>query len=165
MKREDKKMQLINILGSDQATKVRIEDAPEPEEIIWHHINTQRSTKRVRFVLGWVFTFLFMAAITGLFYLVIKEKSLIVEHASELLHEEKEHGQVADDHGLQTEIYVLVYFFIFLVVLLNKFAISKFLHWISDLERHSTYSKEEYYFSIKYTLTLFLTTAVMTLLV
>jgi len=59
----------------------------------------------------------------------------------------------------------LVYFFIFLVVLLNKFAITKFLHFISEFEKHSTHSKEEFYFSLKYTVTLFLTTAVMTLLV
>lgn len=51
------------------------------------------------------------------------------------------------------------------MVLLNKFAVSKFLHFVSAFERYSTYTKEEYYFSVKYTITLFLTTAVMTLLV
>jgi hypothetical protein len=57
-----------------------MDTAPEPEEIIWKHINTPRSAKRVRQVLGWLFTILFMAAITGIFYLVIKEKSYLVEH-------------------------------------------------------------------------------------
>jgi hypothetical protein len=47
------------------------------------------------------------------------------------LREEKEHGEAPDDQGLQAEIILLVYFFIFLVVLINKFAITKFLHFIS----------------------------------
>ena len=67
-------------MESEDIENMRIEEAPEPEEIIWHHINTPRSTKRVRQLLGWLMTIVFMAAITGLFYLVIKEKSLMVEH-------------------------------------------------------------------------------------
>jgi hypothetical protein len=81
------------------------------------------------------------------------------------LDREKEQGLVPSSYHLQPEIVFLFYFGIFLVVLLNKFAISTFLHFISSFEKYATYSKEEYYFSVKYTITLFLTTAVMTLLV
>jgi hypothetical protein len=67
-----KMLQLTKILETDEVGHIRIDKAPEPEEIIWHHINTSRRSKRLRQLLGWIFTVLFMAAITGIFYLVIK---------------------------------------------------------------------------------------------
>lgn len=73
-----------------------------------------------------------MVAIAAIFYFIIKEKSLMVEHEVELLKEEKAKGEALDDHGLHAKVIAIAYLLIFFIVLLNKFVISKFLHFISD---------------------------------
>jgi hypothetical protein len=72
-----------------------------------------------------------MAAITAVFYFIIREKSLIVEHAISLLKEQNQ-GENVNVGSVRTKAAALVYFFIFAIVLLNKLVISKFLHLISS---------------------------------
>jgi hypothetical protein len=52
-----------------------------------------------------------------------------------------------------------------LIIFFNKFVIAPLLHHIAEFEKHPTKDKEEYSFGLKYTLCLFFTTALMTLLV
>lgn len=72
-----------------------------------------------------------MAAITAVFYFIIREKSLIVEHAISLLKEQNQ-GENVNVGSVRTKAAALVYFVIFAIVLLNKLVISKFLHLISS---------------------------------
>jgi hypothetical protein len=51
------------------------------------------------------------------------------------------------------------------IIFFNKFLLSFVLHWFTDLEKHTTGGEYEFSFGLKYTLGLFFTTAVMTLLV
>lgn len=60
---------------------------------------------------------------------------------------------------------MIVYGFIFSIVFINKFIIAPILHIIAEYEMHPTKDKEEYSFGLKYTLSLFFTTALMTLVV
>jgi hypothetical protein len=52
-----------------------------------------------------------------------------------------------------------------MIVFVNKFILAPILHYIAHFEKHPTKDKEEYSFGLKYTLSLFFTTALMTLLV
>ncbi len=72
-----------------------------------------------------------MAAITAVFYFIIREKSLIVEHVISLLKEQNQ-GENVNVGSVRTKAAALVYFVIFAIVLLNKLVISKFLHLISS---------------------------------
>jgi hypothetical protein len=71
-----------------------------------------------------------MAAITAVFYFIIREKSLIVEHVISLLKKQNQ-GENVNVSSVRTKAAALVYFVIFAIVLLNKLVISKFLHLIS----------------------------------
>lgn len=52
-----------------------------------------------------------------------------------------------------------------IVIVFNKFLLSYILHLITDVEKHRKSSEYEFSFCLKYTLCLFFTTAIMTLLV
>jgi hypothetical protein len=52
-----------------------------------------------------------------------------------------------------------------LIIFFNKFILSFVLHLFTDIEKHRTGSEYEFSFGLKYTLGLFFTTALMTLLV
>jgi hypothetical protein len=51
------------------------------------------------------------------------------------------------------------------IIFFNKFCLSFILHLFTDFEKHRTGSEYEFSFGLKYTLGLFFTTALMTLLV
>ena len=51
------------------------------------------------------------------------------------------------------------------IILFNKFIFSFILHLFTDVEMHRTGGEYEFSFGLKYTLGLFFTTALMTLLV
>lgn len=59
----------------------------------------------------------------------------------------------------------MVYIAIFLVVLFDKLFLSTLYHKFTDMEKHSTTSKNLFSFSLKLCLGLFFTTALMTLAV
>ena len=62
-------------------------------------------------------------------------------------------------------ILAVVYGSIITVMLFNKFIMGPFMHMITHFEKHPTTDKAEYSFTIKYTIGLFFTTALMTLIV
>lgn len=112
--------------------------------------------------MGWVFTLLFIAILTVAFYFLLQFKSVTIEHALELKHDGASEALIK---ALTTKVYALVYGSIFTIIFFNKFIIAFILHEIVHFEKHPTKDKEEYSFALKYTLCLFFTTALMTLLV
>lgn len=58
---------------------MEIEEAPQPKEIIWENINFPQEKRIVRLAIGWGLTALFIAAITGLFYVILIAKVHAVE--------------------------------------------------------------------------------------
>lgn len=57
------------------------------------------------------------------------------------------------------------YFTITMIVILNKFLLPPVCHILTDLEKHTNCNEFEFSFALKYTLSMFFTTALMTLAV
>lgn len=63
------------------------------------------------------------------------------------------------------EAFAIVLGMIFLVVLFNKFVLAHLFHKFTEMEKHSSTYKFQFYFCLKYCLGLFFTTALMTLII
>jgi fumarate reductase subunit D len=130
-----------------EGLEVTVQRAPEPKEIIWENINYPNAVRMVRLWFGWVLTVLLLGVVTAIFYFLFHAKSQAVDSMG---------SEMAA--GITILVMVLITFF-------NKFCISYLLHHITDLEMHRTGSEFEYSFGLKYTMGLFFTTAIMTLVV
>lgn len=58
---------------------MEIDEAPEPKEIIWENINFPQEKRIIKLLIGWGLTALFIAAVTGVFYVILTAKGHAVE--------------------------------------------------------------------------------------
>lgn len=65
-------------MGEGEECEVGMEEAPEPKEIKWEHINYPEHRRVGRMIAGWIMTSLFMGVITTLFFFVLSEKSMLI---------------------------------------------------------------------------------------
>jgi hypothetical protein len=124
-----------------------VQRAPEPKEIIWKNINYPKTVRALRLAVGWLLTGLLLGVVTVIFYFIFHAKSEAVEKMGS---------------GAATLVTILT---MVAITLFNKFVISTLLHHITYIEMHHTSREYELSFGLKYTLGLFFTTAVMTLVV
>ena len=99
-------------------------------------------------MLGWALSVLFIAAVTVLFYFILKWKTHVVEERQSV-----------------TEATIIVFIALISVILFNKFVMGYVLHHFTHLEKHATADNEQLSFAFKYALGMFFTTALMTLFV
>ena len=78
--------------------------------------------------IGWIFTIIFLASITAIFFFTLSEKSLLIEHASESS-SDSSHGSHSSSYGVAV---FIVYLAIICVILFNKFIMGMVLHKICD---------------------------------
>ena len=153
----EKEVKLAFELGEDEECNIMMGEAPEPKEINWEHINYPEQKRLGRMIVGWIATTLFLASITVIFFFLLSEKSLLIEHSLE------------DTAHLSTSTYnfaiALVYLALLSVIFFNKFVMGWVLHKICDFQRHETTAEEEFHFALKYSVGMFFTTALMTLAV
>ena len=130
---------------------------------MWEHINYPRHKRIIRIAIGWTLSILFIAALTGVFFLLIREKTHLVE---EIIHEKNQHADNPDhQHTLEQQALAITLATLFAVILFNKFILAWVLHLLTDFEKHRTSTDFEDAFMLKFVLGLFFTTALMTLLV
>ena len=58
--------------------EVGMDEAPEPKEINWEHINYPEHRRVGRMIAGWIMTTIFLAAITTVFFFLLSEKSMLI---------------------------------------------------------------------------------------
>jgi hypothetical protein len=58
-----------------------MDEAPEPKEINWEHINYPEHKRVGRMIAGWILTTLFLGAITVVFFFLLSEKSILIEES------------------------------------------------------------------------------------
>ena len=68
-------------------SRVKIMEAPNPEEIIWENFNLPKKKRIFRTILGWLFSLIVLVAVFIVFYFILIEKSTLLEHAAEKLAE------------------------------------------------------------------------------
>jgi hypothetical protein len=96
-------------------------------------------------------TILLLAVSTGIFYFILIQQAAAVEHA------------YASNHDNLARF--IAYSTFILVILLNKFVLTVIIQKICVFQKYSTKSKEQFSFTLKYSISTFFTTAIMTLLV
>jgi hypothetical protein len=166
---KEKAMEFLNGLSVDQIQKqypsytgqpkLNAKEANEPKEIIWENIHSTKTERYVSIFLGWLVTIIFMAAVTVAFYFLIDFKGKLIEEA---------HAHYTEDPIYQEEYtkgIALGYIIVILINLINKFAFSPLFHVITHHEKHLSVSSSNLSYALKYTLCMFFTTALMTLLV
>jgi hypothetical protein len=126
----------------------------------------------VRLIIGWTLTALFIAAVTAVFYGILTAKGHAVESALKKIEEshrvtnpDEIEADTINAHALEQQALVATFLTMLLIIIFNKFCFSFVLHIFTDIEKHRTGSGYEFSFGLKYTLGLFFTTALMTLLV
>ena len=77
--REKKGVEALRQLFDDEeADEMVIMEAPEPNEIIWEHININRSTRWIRQIIGWVLAVLLITVITVAIYFLLQLKASLL---------------------------------------------------------------------------------------
>lgn len=138
-----------------------IEEAPEPREIIYE--NLQYSNHSVKNILiGWGLSLLFLAAITGVFYVIQLIKTSNLDSAIEE-EEENPNSSAAATH--KTIATIIAWVTLLGIVFFNKFVMGNVLHYFTHLEKHDNKANEDFSFAFKYALGMFFTTALMTIMV
>lgn len=131
---------------------VQFKEAPQPREILWENINVPRARHVRRVIISWVGYLLLLGTVTLVFFYLMSLKTLQVQHSTE--------GEQSPVVGA-----FMVYASLFLILLFNKFILSKISHKLTDYQKQKTGGDLEWSFAIKNVLGLFFTTAIMTLLV
>ncbi len=141
---------------------VIIKEAPEPNEIIWEHIDEPDDVRRLLIFKGYALTFGFLAIITVVFYFILLAKTRLFISAIEMEHHATDLSKAKHFKIFAT---IMVYVAIFGVVLFNKFVMGRVLHSFVHGEKHAFTDKGSHSFAIKYAVGMFFTTALMTLAV
>ncbi len=167
-------------IAADEECNVGMEEAPEPKEINWEHINYPEHRRVGRMFAGWALTTLFLGSITVFFFFLLSEKSILIEESYQSSHstaaDSHTDSHVAssttdtdtittDTHGSYSAAVAMVYLALVGVIFFNKFVMGFILHKITNFERHPTTAQEEFHFALKYSVGMFFTTALMTLAV
>lgn len=100
-----------------------------------------------------------MVVVTVAFYFLIDYKGKLIEEA---------HIHYTEDPAYEEEYkkgIALGYIIVILINLINKFVFSPIFHLITDYEKHLSVSSANLSYALKYTLCMFFTTALMTLIV
>lgn len=134
-------------IKEDEECNIEFEEAPEPKEINWEHINYPDHHRLGRQVIGWLLTSLFLATITVIFFFVLSEKSKLIEESfaeARRLSESHSSESTSDhsDHSQYQAAIFLVYLALICVIFFNKFVMGTVLHKICDFERHPTTAEE-----------------------
>lgn len=145
-----------------KAGKVKISRAPEPYEINWENINMERSHQIQRIIISWILFVLMLGCLSVAFFFLLKYKSHEIELAVEL---GREHADPDEKASLENKARVIVFCSLILIILFNKFVLAYVIHHLVEFEKHSTGQSAQFALTLKYTLGLFFTTALMTLLV
>lgn len=61
-----------------------MKEAPEPNEIIWEHLDESDQDRKFLIFRGYIFTFLFLAVITVVFYFIMLAKTSLFIKALEM---------------------------------------------------------------------------------
>lgn len=69
---EDKVREAFEIKEEEECN-IEFDEAPEPKEINWEHINYPDHHRLGRQIIGWLLTSLFLASITVVFFFVLSE--------------------------------------------------------------------------------------------
>ena len=134
--------------------------APQPRQIIWSNLHYSFTNKLIRNVIGWTITFILLFIITIIFFFVLKEKSVLLQHAVENIAHDPDRFRVQYNGAIG-----LVYICLVFTIIFDKFILSFFLHKIVHFEKHETEANQQLSFGIKYGCGIFFTTAFMTLAV
>jgi hypothetical protein len=102
------------------------------------------------YIIGWIITFTILSIISAIFYFSLVNLSAMIDSTS------------VDNLEIAKAFF---YITLVLVIFVNKFIICPILHHICHFEKYFTKTKEEYGFTVKYLLSMFFTSAVMTILV
>ena len=136
---EDKVREAFEIKEEEECN-IEFDEAPEPKEINWEHINYPDHHRLGRQIIGWLLTSLFLASITVVFFFVLSEKSKLIEQSFA----ESEHRLLAasttttdtstdsSDHSQYQAAIFLVYLALICVIFFNKFVMGLVLHKICD---------------------------------
>lgn len=96
---------------------------------------------------SWSLFFLMLLAITGIIYLIFRE----LVHQVEL--------------AVDTTATAIIISYLIAIVLFNKFILSWIIHHLCDFEQHGKGSNYQTSFMVKYSIGLFFTTALLTIIV
>ncbi|CAD8136214.1 unnamed protein product [Paramecium pentaurelia] len=139
--------------------KLFIEQAPEPNEVDWEFIHVKTEEKISKRIKAWIIYILVESAAFYSIYLIAHRVAKYGDEARE----EEIKGKL--DHDTMLKINILSYAISLSIVLFNKFAVAKIVHYIVDDEKISSKTKFQISFVYKYASALFLNAAIISFLV
>ncbi|CAK64341.1 unnamed protein product (macronuclear) [Paramecium tetraurelia] len=139
--------------------KLFIEQAPEPNEVDWEFIHVKTEEKISKRVKAWI---IYLLVESAAFYSIYLISHKVAKYGDEAREEEIK-GKL--DHNTMLKINILSFIISLSIVLFNKFAVAKIVHYIVDDEKISSKTKFQISFVYKYALALFLNAAIISFLV